>query len=94
MLCHDMVFRLLLGRDIVFPCRDNALLLCRDDAVTEVSMSRPRRPRREVRCCTLHVAIGLTLARVSLSRKSISGCDRVWSRPGVSMSRLIRATVG
>ena len=29
----------LLSRDIVFPCRDRALLLYRDDVETEVSMS-------------------------------------------------------
>ena len=43
--------RQLLGRDIVFSCRENALLLCRDDDTTEVSMSRLRRIRQEVRCC-------------------------------------------
>ena len=41
----------LLGHDIVFPCRDSVLLLCRDNVVTEVSLSRPRRSRQEVRCC-------------------------------------------
>ena len=50
-------------------------------------MSRPRRPQQEARCCTLRVAIGLALARFSLSRQNISGRDRVWSGPRVSMSR-------
>ena len=36
--------RQLLGREIVFPCRDRALFLCRDDVKTEVSMSQSRRP--------------------------------------------------
>ena len=62
----------MLGRDIVFSCRDNALFLCRDDVAIEVSLSRPRRPRQEVRCCTLRVATGLVLAGISLSRQRIS----------------------
>ena len=32
-------YRKLLGRDIVFSCRDSALFLYRDDVATEVSMS-------------------------------------------------------
>ena len=34
-------------------------------------MSRPGRPRQEVRCSTLRVATGLILAEISLSRQSI-----------------------
>ena len=79
--------RQLLGRDIVFPCRDNALLLCRNDVMTKVSLSRSRWPRQEVKCCTLRVVTSLALARVSLSRQSISSREKVWSRPRVSMSR-------
>ena len=79
--------RQLFGRDIVFPCRDNALLLCRDDVMIKVSMSGSRWPRQEVKCCTLHVVTSLALARVSLSRQSISNRDKVWSRPRVSMPR-------
>ena len=59
------------GRDIVFSCRDIALFLCHDDVATEVSMSRSRRSRQEVRCCILHVATSLALARVSLLRHSL-----------------------
>ena len=35
-LCRDMVLRLqaVAWSDIVFPCRNSALLLCRDDVVT------------------------------------------------------------
>ena len=33
----------LLGRNIVFPCRDSFLLLYRDNVAIEVSLSRPRR---------------------------------------------------
>ena len=50
-------------------------------------MSRPRRPRQEVACCTIRVATGLALTRVSLSRQSILGRDRVLLRPEISMSR-------
>ena len=32
-------FMQLLFRDIVLPCRDSVLLLCRDNVVTEVSLS-------------------------------------------------------
>ena len=53
----------MLGRDIVFSCCDSALFLCRDYVTTEVSMSGPRRSRQKVRCCILHVAIGLALAK-------------------------------
>ena len=35
-------FMQLLGRDIVFPCRDSVLFLYHDNVVTEVSLSRPR----------------------------------------------------
>ena len=35
-------------------------------------MSRLKRPRQEFRCCTFRVTTGLTLARVSMSRQSIS----------------------
>ena len=51
----------LISRDIVFPCRNSSLLLYRDDAVTEVSMLQPRRPRQEVECYTIRVATGLAL---------------------------------
>ena len=61
-------YKKLLGRNIVVSCFDSALFLYCDDVATEVSMLQPTRPRQEVRCCTLHVAIGLALARVSLSR--------------------------
>ena len=43
--------RQLHGRDIAFSCCDDALFLCHDDVATKVSLSRPRRPRQEVRCC-------------------------------------------
>ena len=58
------------GRDIVFLCRDSALFLCRDDVAAEVSLSRSRRSRQEVRCCTCCVAIGLVLVGISPSRQS------------------------
>ena len=48
----------LLGCDIAFPCRDSVLLFYIDNVGTEVSLSRPRRPRQEVSCCTLHVMTG------------------------------------
>ena len=41
----------MLGRNIVFSCRDSALLLYRDDVATKVSMSRPRWSRQEFKCC-------------------------------------------
>ena len=44
-------FMQLLCRDIVLPCHDNALLIYRDNVMTEVSLSRPRRSEQEVRCC-------------------------------------------
>ena len=34
---------------------------------TEVSLLQPRRSRQEVMCCNFRVAIGLALARVSMS---------------------------
>ena len=34
--------RQLLGQDIVFPCRDSVLLLCRDNVTTEATLSRKR----------------------------------------------------
>ena len=46
------------GRDIAFSCHDSGWFLCRDDVAIEVSLSRPRRTRQEVRCCTLHVVTG------------------------------------
>ena len=46
----------MLGRDVVLPCRDSALFLGRDDVATKVSLSRPRPPRKEVRCRTLLIA--------------------------------------
>ena len=61
----------LLGRDIVFPCRDSVLLLFRDNVTIEFSLSRPRWSQQEVRCCNLYVATGLALARDSMSRKAI-----------------------
>ena len=59
------------GHDIIFSCCDIALFLCRDDVAIEVSMSRSRRSRQEVRCCIFHVATSLALARVSLLRQSL-----------------------
>ena len=53
----------MLGRDIVFSCRDNALFLCRDYVATEVFVSGPRRLQQKFRCCILRVAIGLALAK-------------------------------
>ena len=55
--------RQFLGRDIVFPCCGNVLLLCRDNIATEVSLSQPRWSRQEVRCCNLCIVIGLALGR-------------------------------
>ena len=40
----------MLCRDIIVPCRDNALILYRDNVVIEVSMSRSRWSLQEVRC--------------------------------------------
>ena len=55
------------------------LVLCRDDVTTEVSLSRPRWPRQEVRCRDRV----WPWARNFMSRQSILGRDRVWSRPRV-----------
>ena len=43
-------FMQLLCRDIVLPCGDIALLLCRDNVKIKVFLSQPRRSRQEVRC--------------------------------------------
>ena len=75
----------MLGRDIVFSCRDSALFLYRDDVSIEVSMSRSRRPRQEVRCCNryglgwgIYVATEFGQDQESLYRNKIFLCrDRV-----------------
>ena len=67
------------GHDIAFPCRDSVLFLCLDNVAMEVSLSRLKQPRQEVRCSTLHAATGQVLCRdkVFLHR------DRVWPRQGI-----------
>ena len=71
-LCHDMVIRLqAIAWSRHSTCHDSALFLCCDDVATVVSLSRPRRPQQEVRCCTLRVATSLVLVGISLSRQSI-----------------------
>ena len=61
------------------------LILCHDDVTTEVFLSRPRRPRQEVRCRdrVWH------WARNFMSQLSILGRDQVWSRP-----RVVLVTIG
>ena len=71
-LCHDMVLRL---QEVAWSrhstCHDSALFICRDNVAIVVSLSWPRRPQQEVRCCTLRVATSLVLVGFSLSRQSI-----------------------
>ena len=79
----------MLGCDIAFSCQDSPVLLCRDDVATEVSMSRLRRPRQEVRCRTLRVATCLVLVGFLCCDRVFLCRNRVWSRPRILMSRQI-----
>ena len=87
-LCRDMVLRLqaVAWSRHTISCRDSALFLCRDDVAIEVSLSRPRRPRQEVRCCTFCVATGLVWQGFLCRDRVILCRDKFWSRPRVSMS--------
>ena len=73
-LCRDIVLRLkvVVRSQHRLSSRDSVLFLCRDNVATEVSFSRPRRPRQEVRCRTFHAATGFSQDVKFLC------CDRVF----------------
>ena len=66
-------------RKMAFLVVTGILILCRDDVVTEVFLSRPRRPRQEVR----YRDRVWPWVRNFMLRHGILSCDRVWSRPRV-----------